>query len=227
MLLTTQPASFKSKQVLNGKLHLELALHLTLNRVDFFFPSPKVVVLDLVGVSSATLVLLLHYAEIPVPTSISQGAFSISCLNIGLPSRTDVDASLLHFKVSRGRISALHSVPVQIKWTDIQSYCEPTIEESNIDKWLRTEFSGSSPQKVLSISEDRTLDWYLQFHVPQKLEASFPKEANLGGKKFLVEQARPYAPAHSTSSCPLLKKACMNIGRKPSQKKDRSNCCSC
>ena len=103
---------------------------------------------------------------------------------------------------------------MQIKWTEIQSYCEPTIEESNIDKWLRTEFCGSSPQKVLSISEDRTVDWYLQFHVPRKLEVSFPKEASLDGKKFLVEHARPYAPAHSNSSRPPLKKACVNIGRK-------------
>ena len=29
---------------------LELAQHLTLNRIDFFFPSPKILVLDLVGI---------------------------------------------------------------------------------------------------------------------------------------------------------------------------------
>ena len=62
---------------------LELAQQLTLNRIDFFFPPPSVLVLDIVGVPTASLVRLLHYSEIPIPTSMTQGAFSLSFFNFG------------------------------------------------------------------------------------------------------------------------------------------------
>ena len=43
---------------------LELAQQLTLNRISFYFPSSNVLVLDLTGVPTASLVRLLHYSEI-------------------------------------------------------------------------------------------------------------------------------------------------------------------
>ena len=55
----------------------ELVQHLTSCRVDFCIPSAKVVVLDIHGVDCAALVRLFHYAEIPIPTTMSQGAFSV------------------------------------------------------------------------------------------------------------------------------------------------------
>ena len=191
---------------------LELAQHLTLNRIDFFLPSPRVLVLDLVGVPTATLVRLLHYSEIPIPTSMSQGAFSISFVNFGDNRRNGGSYNGQHFKVTCGRISALHSVPMQIKWEDIRHFCKPTIDQSNIQKWLKAEFQGSCPQKVLSINEERTVDWYLHFHVPQRLEATFPKQVCFEGKKILVMPFRlpQFDPIFLGL---LLKKVCMNIGR--------------
>ena len=62
---------------------LDLAVHLTQCRIDFHFSTPRSVVLDLNGVSSATLVRLFQYAEIPIPTSTTQGAFSVSFINPG------------------------------------------------------------------------------------------------------------------------------------------------
>ena len=41
-------------------------------------------------------------------------------------------------------------------------------------------------KKVLAINEERTVDWYLQFQVPQKLEAIFPKQVCLDGKRILL-----------------------------------------
>ena len=55
----------------------EFVQHLTSCRVDFYTPSAKVVVLDIHGVDCAALVRLFHYAEIPIPTTMSQGAFSV------------------------------------------------------------------------------------------------------------------------------------------------------
>ena len=88
---------------------LELAQQLTLNRINFYLPAPNVIVLDLVGVPTASLIRLLHYSEIPVPTSMIQGAFSLSFISWGrsLKDRTGgaKSAKLQHFKVSCGRIN--------------------------------------------------------------------------------------------------------------------------
>ena len=160
---------------------------------------------------------------------MSQGAFSISFCNVGADRRGSGSSAGQHFKVTCGRITALHSVPMQIKWEDIRHLCEPTIEQSNIQKWLKDEFQGSCPQKVLSINEERTVDWYLHFQVPQKLEATFPKQVCLEGKRILVEHALPFAPVWSNISRPPVEESMHEHWRNtanlaPAQKKNRSNC---
>ena len=82
---------------------LELTQQLTLNRIGFYLPSPNILVLDLVGVPTASLIRLLHYSEIPIPTSMTQGAFSISFFNWG-KSCGDIgkiadSQAMQHFKV--------------------------------------------------------------------------------------------------------------------------------
>ena len=152
-------------------------------------------------------------------------------LNFGDNRRNGGSFNGQHFKVTCGRTSARHSVPMQIRWEDIRNYCEPTIEQSNIQQWLRlkTEFQGSCPQKVLSINEERTVDWYLHFHVPQKLEATFPKHVCLEGKKILVEHALPFAPVRSSISRPPVEESMHEHWKNtaslaPALKKNRSNC---
>ena len=212
---------------------LELAQQLTLNHIDFFLPSPKVIVLDLVGIPTASLVRLLHYSEIPVPTSMAQGAFSLSFLNYGKSLNGRGSASryrkMQHFKVSCGRITALHSAPMQIKWEDIKQFCEPTLEQSCLPKWLKTELQGSCPKKVLAIDEERTVDWYLQFQVPQKLECTFPKQVSFGNKKLLIDHDLPFAPTRSNISRPPIEESMHDHWKNTAslaraQKKNRSNC---
>ena len=212
---------------------LELAQQLTLNRIDFFFPSPSVLVLDIVVVPTASLVRLLHYSEIPIPTSMTQGAFSLSFFNCG-KSCGDKEVSSgspprQQFKVSCGRITALHCVPTQIKWEDIQQACEPSIEQSKASKWLKTEFQGSCPKKVLAINEERTVDWYLHFQVPQRLESTFPKQVCFEGRRILIDHALPFAPIRSNISRPPVEESMHEhwkntAGLAPAQKKNRSNC---
>ena len=212
---------------------LELAQQLTLNRIDFFLPSSNVIVLDLVGVPTASLIRLLHYSEIPVPTSTMQGAFSLSFLNWGRSLKDKGSGSRLprmqHFKVSCGRITALHSAPMQIKWEDVQQFCEPTLEQSSLAKWLKAEFHGSCLKKALAINEERTVDWYLQFQVPQKLECTFPKQVSFGKKKLLIDHALPFAPTRSNISRPPIEESMHDHWKNtaslaPAQKKNRSNC---
>ena len=101
---------------------LDLAVHLTQCRIDFYFSAPRVIVLDLNGISSATLVRLFQYAEIPIPTSMAQGAFSVSFINAGEEGYSNLNANreLIKIHVIWGRISALNSVPAQIKLSDLQ-----------------------------------------------------------------------------------------------------------
>ena len=160
---------------------------------------------------------------------MSQGAFSISFFNVGENRSNGGTYDGQHFKVSCGRVTALHSVPMQIKWEDIRHFCDPTIEQSNIPKWLEAEFQGSCPQRVLLINEERTVDWYLHFHVPQKLEATFPKQVVLEGKRILVEHALPFAPVRSNISRPPIEESMHEHWKNtanlaPAQKKYRSNC---
>ena len=212
---------------------LELAQQLTLNRIGFYLPSPSILVLDLAGVPTASLVRLLHYSEIPIPTSMIQGAFSVSYLNWGKSCGdfgTITDShTLQRFKVSCGCITALHSVPMQIKWEDIQQSCEPNIEQSKIPQWLKAECQGTCPTKVLAINEERTVDWYLQFFVPQKTELAFPKQVCFEGKRILIDHALPFAPIRSSISRPPIEETMHEHWKNtaslaPDQKRHHSNC---
>ena len=212
---------------------LELAQQLTLNRINFYLPAPNVIVLDLVGVPTASLIRLLHYSEIPVPTSMMQGAFSLSFISWGrsLKDRTcgTKSAKLQHFKVSCGRITAFHNAPMQIKWDDVHLSCKPTIEHSSLAKWLKAEFGGTCLRKVLAIDEERTVEWYLQFQVPQKLECKFPKQVLFGKKKLLIDHALPFAPTRSSITRPPMEESMHEHWKNtaslaPAQKKNRSNC---
>ena len=212
---------------------LELAQQLTLNRINFYLPAPNVIVLDLVGVPTAALIRLLHYSEIPVPTFMMQGAFSLSFLSWGRSLKDRISGSrfarLQHFKVSCGRITAFHNAPMQIKWDDVHPFCEPTLEHSSLAKWLKAEFRGSCLKKVLAINEERTVEWYLQFQVPQKLECTFPKQVSFGKKKLLIDHALPFAPTRSNITRPPIEESMHEHWKNtaslaPAKKKNRSNC---
>ena len=212
---------------------IELAQQLTFNRINFYFSAPNILVLDLVGVSTAALVRLLHYSEIPVPTSMIQGAFSVSFINWGKSygdhGMTVDPLTLQRYKVSIGRITALNSVPMQIKWEDIQESCEPSIEQSKIPQWLKAECQGTCPSKVLAIDEERTVDWYLHFFVPQKIETTFPKQVVFEGKKILIDHALPFAPIRSSITRPPIEETMHEHWKNtaslaPDRKKHRSNC---
>ena len=164
---------------------------------------------------------------------MTQGAFSVSYFNWGKScgdfGRIADSQAVQQFKVSCGRITALHSVPMQIKWEDIQQSCEPNIEQSKIPKWLKAEFQGTCPTKVLAINEERTVDWYLQFYVPQKTELTFPKQVCFEGKRILIDHALPFAPIRSSISRPPIEETMHEHWKNtaslaPDQKRHRSNC---
>ena len=209
---------------------LDLAVHLTQCRIDFHFSTPRIVVLDLNGVSSATLVRLFQYAEIPIPTSITQGAFSVSLINPGEDgySNAKADRELTKINVTWGRISALSSVPAQIKLSELQKVERFQREEDEFEAWIWDTLQGTCPQKVLCFDEESNTDWYMQFHIPAKSEKVLPTKLTFDGEVILVEHARPYAFLQTGSIRPPAEETMhehwKNAARlAPSDRKDRSN----
>lgn len=208
---------------------LDLAVHLTLCRVDFYFPSPRMVILDLSGVSSATLVRLFQYAEIPIPSSMTQGAFSLSFMTTDSDcSNLQADRRMAKIKISWGRISTLMSVPAQIKFSDL--YKEGVCQEEStlVEKWIWETLQGTGHQKVLCF-EEYNADWYMQFHIPAKSEKLLPFEVSYQGETILVEHARPYAVLQASTFRPPVEETMhehwQNAARlAPTERKDRSNC---
>ena len=209
---------------------LDLAVHLTLCKIDFHFSTPRVIVLDLNGVSSATLVRLFQYAEIPIPTSMTQGAFSVSFKNTGEEgySNLKADRELIKISVTWGRISALSSVPAQIKLSDLQKVEKFQREEDEFERWIWEASRGTCPQKVLCFDEEHNADWYMQFHIPAKSEKVLPTKLSCDEETILVEHARPYAVLQTGSVRPPAEETMhehwKNAARlAPSDRKDRSN----
>ena len=205
-------------------------MHLTLCKIDFHFSTPRVIVLDLNGVSSATLVRLFQYAEIPIPTSMTQGAFSVSFMNTGEDgySNLKADRELTKISVAWGRISALSSVPAQIRLSDLQKVEKFQREEGDFERWIWEVLRGTCPQKVLCFDEEHNTDWYMQFHIPAKSERVLPTKLSVDEETILVEHARPYAVLQTGSVRPPAEETMhehwKNAARlAPSDRKGRSN----
>ena len=162
-------------QSLNDAQVLDLAVHLTLCKIDFYFSSQRVIVLDLSGVTSATLIRIFQYAEVPIPTSTIQGAFSVSFGTTG-SHKNGCSQALgqgVKINVSWGKTSALNSVPAQIKLSDLERI-ERFRDSDELNTWIWKALQGTYPQKVLCFNEERDTDWYMQFHIPIKSENSLP-----------------------------------------------------
>ena len=209
---------------------LDLAAHLTQCRVDFHFSTPRSVVLDLDGISSATLIRLFQYAEIPVPTSTTQGAFSVSFMNPGEEgySNARADRELTKINITWGRLSALNSVPAQIKMSALQNIERFHSEGDEFETWIWDTLKGACPQKVLCFDEENNTDLYMQFHIATKYEEKLPIKLTLDEEVILVEHARPYAYLQTGSRRPPAEETMHEHWKKavrlaPSERIDRSN----
>ena len=94
----------------------KFANYLTKGGINFYFSAKSTIVIDVSGIDASVLVRLMHYAEVPVPTTETQGAFSISIRNVEVYAN---NRDLLDSRVSFGRIGALNSYPLQIKCKEL------------------------------------------------------------------------------------------------------------
>ena len=217
-------------QSLDDAQILDLAVHLTLCKIDFYFSTPRVIVMDLNGVSSATLIRLFQYAEIPIPTSMSQGAFSVSFMSTGEYGDGSLKANwnMAKISVAWGRISVLSSVPAQIRLSDLHKVENFQRENDDFERWIWEVLQGTCPQKVLCFDEERNTDWYMQFHIPAKSENLLPTKIRIDEETILIEHARPYAVLQTGSVRPpaeeMMHEHWKNAARlAPDDRKDRSN----
>ena len=101
-------------------------------------------------------------------------------------------------------------------------------EENEIETWIWETLQGTCPQKVLCFDEENNTDWYMQFHIPTKLENALPTKVTLEEEAILVEHARPYAYLQTGAIRPPVEETMhehwKNAARlAPSERRDRSN----
>ena len=160
---------------------------------------------------------------------MTQGAFSVSFINTGEDGYSNLraDRELIKINVTWGRISALNSVPAQIKLSDLQKVGKFQIDDE-FERWIWEVLQGTCPQKVLCFDEENNTDWYMQFHIPAKSERVLPTKLNFNEETILVEHARPYAVLQTGSIRPPAEETMhehwKNAARlAPSDRKDRSD----
>ena len=132
--------------------HLKLgksANFLTRCDINFYCAARSTIVIDVEGIDASVLIRLMHYAELPIPTTEAQGAFSLNIRSVGVCT---FDRTLLAFCVSFGRIGSLPSCPVQIKSKELKSLLTSPIKESAIVIWLQQKISGFNFQIVTCVN---------------------------------------------------------------------------
>ena len=173
--------------------HLKLgkfANFLTKCDINFYCAARSTIVIDVEGIDASVLIRLMHYAELPIPTTEAQGAFSLNIRGVGLCA---YDPTLLAFCVSFGRIGSLPSYPVQIKSKEIKTLLTPPIKESAIVIWLQQKIFGFNFQIVTCIDDEQHVDEYLQFRISTATPVSFPNHYTVNGVNFRIDHALPYA----------------------------------
>ena len=173
--------------------HLKLgkfANFLTRCDINFYCAARSTIVIDVEGIDASVLIRLMHYAELPIPTTEAQGAFSLNIRSVGICAS---DPTLLAFCVSFGRIGSLPSYPVQIKSKELKNLLTSPIKESAIVIWLQQKISGFNFQIVTCVDEEQHVDEYLQFRISTAIPGSFPNHYTVNGVNFRIDHALPYA----------------------------------
>ena len=205
---------------------LQLASFLTSCAISFRFSSLTTIVINTAGLDSSILVRLMHYAEVPIPTTMKQGAFSLSITGNGLSTG---DRNLLSFDLKVGRIGSLPSVPMQIRCASILGLMTLPLHQSKIGKWIKRDLSGFNICEVVCIDDDQITDSFLQFRVPIDDESNYPKVFRYKDEVFTVERALPYATPISMKARPPQEESVHDHWKKaarlaPQEKASRFNC---
>ena len=182
--------------------HLKLgkfANFLTRCDINFICAARSTIVIDIEGIDASVLIRLMHYAELPIPTTEAQGAFSLNIRSVGV---CPFNRTLLAFRASFGRIGALPSYPVQIKSKELNDLLTFPIKESAIVTWFQRKISGFNFQVVTCVNDEQHVEEYLQFRISAATPDSFPNHYSFNGVNFRIDHALPYATPISSGVRP-------------------------
>ena len=189
---------------------LQVASFLTSCAISFHFCSVNTIVIDTAGIDSSILVRLMHYAEVPIPTTLKQGAYGLCLKGNGLfPG----NRNLLSFDLRIGRIGSLPSIPLQIRCSSVEGMYATPLNKSSIGRWIKSELSGFNIMEVVCVDDDQVTDSFLQFRVPIEDEMNYKFASIEANPSQLIMPFLMQLPLACVLA-PLMNSQCMNIGRK-------------
>ncbi len=175
----------------------QFACFLTQHKICFYFPKRNVRV-DLHDIDSNILVRLMNYAEVPIPTSNKQGAFSITLQGDSLMQTNG--SQRIECRV--GRIGAIATIPVHVRLEEVESLICGSLERSKVARELFSLYRGYNFLEVKCVDEEGNNCDMIQCLVPQSFEHVFPCQCTVEEVSFTIDHALPYALPLSVPSRP-------------------------
>ena len=176
----------------------QFACFLTQQRIYFYFPKRNVIWIDLRGIDSNILVKLMNYAEVPLPTSNQQGAFSITLQGDGIMSSNNS----YHLECKIGRIGAITVIPVQVRVEEVQPLIGEPLEKTKLAQELLKRYRAYNFKQVMCTDEEGNGCEMIQFLVPQSFEDDFPCQITVEDLSVVIDHALPYSLPLSIPSRP-------------------------
>ena len=170
----------------------------TQQRICFYFPKRNVIWIDIRGIDSNILVKLMNYAEVPIPTSNKQGAFSVTLQGNGTLS----NSHSYHLECKIGRIGAITVIPVQVRVEEVQPLIGEALEKTKLAQVLLKKYPAYNFKEVVCTDEEGNSCDMIQFLVPQRFESDFPCQCSAEEVTFVVDHALPYSLPLSIPSRP-------------------------
>ena len=164
---------------------------------NFYFPKRNVIWVDLRAIDSNTLVRLMNYAEVPIPTSNKQGAFSITLQGDSSMQRNDSQ----RIECRIGRVGAITAIPVQVRFEEVNSHMW-SLKRSKVAREIFKLYRGYNFMEVKCVDEESNNCDMIQCLVPQSFERAFPCQCTVEEVSFTVDHALPYALPLSVPSRP-------------------------
>ena len=81
---------------------------------------------------------LMNYAEVPIPTSNKQSAFSITLQGDSLMQKNDSQ----HIECRIGRVGAITGIPVQVRLEEVESLISGPLERSKVAREIFCLYRG-------------------------------------------------------------------------------------
>ena len=163
-----------------------------------FVSKRNVIWIDPRDIDGNILVKLMNCAEVPIPTSNKQGAFSVTLQGNG--SMHCNDSQRIECRI--GRVGANTAIPVQVRVAEVQAFMSGPLERTKVAREMFKLYRAYNFMEVKCIDEEGNKCDMIQCLVPQSFEPDFPCQRTLEEVSFTVDHALPYSLPLSVPSRP-------------------------